>query len=130
MTSDESTVTLTTATVEVTSRVWYHGGSNDRSVDRLDILSIEDRTGAVHQPVWQDQPHVLFPGVETLRDGRRNRVRIAREACPVRLLFRERYEYDSYTDSEHCSSYQREYWVRYLGATDPDPGPPASPSGS
>jgi len=118
----EESVHLTGESLELASSVWYHGGSNDRSVDRLDILEIEDPAGGRHQPVWSATPHQLLPGVETFRTDGTNRVRIERRACPLRVRFRASYEYDSYTDSEHCSSYHREYWVTYR--SDPPAEPP------
>ena len=109
----ESVHEVTTEYVETRSRVWHHEGTNDYRNTIIRIEELEDREGKECDLIWNEEPTEVCPGVTTWSEGHGARMRINREACPVRVLFREYFEYVSYTDSEHNSSWTTYFWVRY-----------------
>src|SRR5688572_19629527 len=98
--------------VEVCGRHHHHEGTNDYSNSGTEIVEVVNRNGESFEPVWKSDWTMLTDGVETRDDGRARCLRILATACPVRVRFRNFYEYVSYTDSEHCSSSTTYDWVR------------------
>ena len=79
-----------------------------------------DRDGVEHEPVWSNARVELCPGIVMFSRDRRRYLSIARVACPVRVLLTERFEYISYDDASHNTSWTKRYWVRYEAARDPE----------
>ena len=109
----EHTLVVGAPFVDVETWGWHSSGTNDYKNEYTSVVSVVDRDGTEHEPRWTDEPLELFVGVETFTRDRRRCVRIHRSALPVRVLFRHYYEYVSYDDWEHNSSWTRHYWVRY-----------------
>lgn len=109
----ESVQKLGSEFLEVPSRAWHNEGSNDYKNTYIDIVKIVDREGKEHDPVWGEEPVEVIPGVTTRKEDRGHLVRIARGACPLRVLFREYFEYVSYDSWEHNSSWTSYWWIRY-----------------
>ncbi len=109
----ESVRRVESESVEETSLSWHHEGRNDYKNTYIDIEKIVDGDGNEYDPVWEEQPTEIFPGVVTRKKEHGTHVRIGREACPVRVLFREYFEYVSYDNWEHNSSSTTYWWVRY-----------------
>ena len=104
--------------VEVWSSFHHHEGTNDYTNSGTEIVEIVNRNGESFEPVWKSDWTTLADGVETRDDGRTRCLRIRASACPVRVHFRNFYEYVSYTDSEHSSSSTSYEWVRYVQKSD------------
>ena len=99
--------------VDVTGLYYGGRGSHDYSRKGIDIDTVIDSTGHEVKMVWKDQWNPVAPGIETgVVNGTRT-VRIHREVCPVRVRFREYWEYVSYDYSEHNSNWETFYWLRY-----------------
>jgi hypothetical protein len=105
---------ITGTFTEVKSYGWSRQGTNDYSHEQTDIEQIIDRNIQNVEAVWSDGWVEVSPGIETSIDAHQHRhVRIHRSACPVRIQFRNWYEYVSYDYAEHCSSWSREYILRF-----------------
>jgi len=87
-------------------------GTNDYHNQGLDIDKIVDSGGRDVTLTWNDDWVAVSPGIETCR-GKRYSARIHRSACPVRIRFADWYEYVSYDDYAHNSSWRHYFWVRY-----------------
>ena len=100
------------------STAWRRGGSGDYKTDSLVVERIVDRDGIERELVWSDARVELCPGITMFSRDRRRYLTILRAACPVRILFAEHFEYVSYDDASHNTSWTKRYWVRYEAAQD------------
>ncbi len=99
------------------------GGSNDYTLEWTSVESIVDREGKVLAGVWGGDWTDIARGIETRQVRHKSpEVRIHRSACPVRMCMIDWYEYNSYTDPEHCSSSHRTYWLRVEAGSTPGDG--------
>lgn len=102
--------------VEVTSSSYYHQRSNSYSRDEISIEAIVDHHGQTVEAIWEDDWTEITPGIETRSVSTsyppQQCVRIARWACPVRVLFSRWSEYVDYGYT-HSSSHRDSYWVHY-----------------
>lgn len=108
----EDAVTVRAAAVEIQSSRRHSRGTNDYKNRYLDIVANMDRGGTHYEPRWADEPLELFDGVETFTKDHQRCVRIQRSSCPVRVRFREFFEYVSCDPWEHNSSSTRHGWGR------------------
>ena len=107
------TVTITPDSAEAQEYSWHREGRNDYKNEGFQIVRIKDRKRRSVKPVWSEEWTEISPGIESRAEPGQRCVRIFKRACPVRVLFRHWFEYVSYTDSSHCSSWSRHYWVKY-----------------
>jgi len=109
----EDVVKVSGEHAETSAHYWYRGGTNDYKKEGIEIEAVVDREGNEHEPRWGDETIELFPGVSTRKDRRGRHLRIERAACPVRVRQRHWYEYVSYDNYEHNSSFSHIFWTRY-----------------
>ena len=109
----EEVVFLKEEFIKLTPFYHHHEGTNDYSNSRIDIHEVVDKAGQIVEPVLAETWTEVSPGIETCKMNENLHVKIYKYACPVRILFREFYEYISYDNYEHCCQHARFYWVLY-----------------
>jgi hypothetical protein len=99
--------------VEIGETFHHHDGSNDYNRSWTDFDEVRDSGDQKVEVVGGDDWMEVAPGIESRGGWHSRRLRIHRNACPVRVKWTSFYEYVSWTDYEHNHSGFRDYWVRY-----------------
>jgi hypothetical protein len=105
---------MTSEIVVVEPSTWGRRGTNDQSIERIEVHAIIDREGNHIEGVWGQEWAEAGKGVETRLDQGLRTVRIHRSACPVSIEMQHNHEYLCYDDSSLNSSGSTYYWVRYV----------------
>ena len=111
-------VVVRSEVVEIRPRQWGRRGSNDQSIERIEVSALFDRDGRRLEGHWNAAWQDAAPGIQTrLIEGLRA-VRIERAACPVTVEMQHQHEYLCLDDPDACSRGARRYRVRYEAPTD------------
>ncbi|MCS6994191.1 MAG: hypothetical protein N2117_01865 [Anaerolineales bacterium] len=111
---EKGTVELEDLPAIVFCPTYYHGSDSGYSKDSWSIEEIYDCNGNVVEPVFKKKWTEIAPGIATRNPSRNKRwgsdqelceeaIRIAPEACPVRVVFEYVSTYQDYDDYRESS---------------------------